>query len=793
MCAVRPENAVYTGENVILTLMNGEKLIGELQQFDTSKEQVSIITESDSDPVKVDLRDAKIMHLPDIRQWIRAEAPQDDEDGMTIPSEKQDFELIFNDGDTLEGDTLGFRSERNLLYLFPAQSSNQFIYSIVPHNAIKDYRIGPKIGEMLVKDNLVSEGQIGSILEEQNDKRAQPLGEFLRTKAVVTAMELERALEKQKSAPNLKLGEILISEKLISENQLDEALNQQQQDRSTPLGEILVNNGLVSKSDIQQSLAKKLGIPFVDLNTFQIDKDALALVPEDLVRKFNVIPLYTYEGKLVIALENPMAWDTLDAVRFHTNLYIEPVMAPIDDITRTIKNIYSSGGLETMSFDEIEDFSSDELDIDETLDDTAISDNVVVKLVNKIIIDAYHKGASDIHIEPYPGKNKTVVRIRKDGTLIPYYEVPPNLRNALIARIKIMSDLDISERRKPQDGKIDFKKYSPLKIELRVATIPTTAGQEDVVMRILASGEPIPLDKLGISDANYKALVNIVAKPYGLFFVCGPTGSGKTTTLHSILGHLNTPERKIWTAEDPVEITQRGLRQVQVQPKIGFDFAAAMRAFLRADPDVIMVGEMRDLETTSTGIEASLTGHLVFATLHTNSAPESIIRLLDMGMDPFNFADALLGVLAQRLAKRLCPDCKKEYKPAKSEIDDLIREYCHELEPAEGDTGPDLKSIHKQILEQWKEEFSDTKGSFRLYKATGCDECDNSGYRGRVGLHELLDATDDIKKNILEKAPVSDLLASALDAGMTTLKQDGILKVLQGLTDIHQIRKVCIK
>ena len=279
-------------------------------------------------------------------------------------------------------------------------------------------------------------------------------------------------------------------------------------------------------------------------------------------------------------------------------------------------------------------------------DPCSIVENELVKLLNKIIMDAYRQGVSDIHIEPLPGKGKVGIRFRKDGSLVPYIEIPHSYRSALVARVKIMCDLDISERRKPQDGKIKFKKFGPLDIELRVATIPSQGGVEDIVMRILAAGEPIPLDKLGLSSYNLKMCKATIEKPYGLFFVCGPTGSGKTTTLHSVLGYLNTPESKIWTAEDPVEITQRGLRQVQMNPKAGLTFAIAMKAFLRADPDIIMVGEMRDKETVGTGIEASLTGHLVFATLHTNSAPESIIRLLDMGMDPFNFADSLLAVLA---------------------------------------------------------------------------------------------------------------------------------------------------
>ncbi|MCC6301837.1 MAG: Flp pilus assembly complex ATPase component TadA [Gammaproteobacteria bacterium] len=607
---------------------------------------------------------------------------------------------------------------------------------------------------------------------------------------------LEEVLRHHKAAPTLRLGEILVKEKLITQNNLDDALAAQKhhraQGKNMQLGQVLMDLGIINMGEIMQALSEKLGIPFIDLAKFKINPEAIKYIPEEMVRQYGMVPIHSFNNKLVVALENPMDREALDAARFHSNLFVEPVIASKTAIENTITTLYTMSNIDSESLD---DYTLGYEDVDkeseEEYGETSVQDNVIVKLVNKIIIDAYQQGASDIHIEPYPGKKKTIVRIRKDGDLKNYYEIPAKMRSAVVARIKIMADLDISEKRKPQDGKIDFKRFSSLKIELRVATIPTAADMEDVVMRILASGEPVPLDKIGLSTRNETTLKRMISKPYGLIFVCGPTGSGKTTTLHSVLGYLNTPDVKIWTAEDPVEITQRGLRQVEVKSKIGFNFAAAMRSFLRADPDIIMVGEMRDKETTSIGIEASLTGHLVLSTLHTNTAPETVTRLLDMGMDPFNFADALIGILAQRLAKRLCVHCKEPYEPTEEEIREIAAEYCYELIAP---TAPEheRQAVHDEVVKEWREKFA-TDGRFTLYRPKGCKTCDDTGYKGRLGIHELLYASNAIKKQILEHAQVSELLSTALREGMRTLKQDGIEKVLQGLTDLHTVRTVCIK
>ncbi len=399
-----------------------------------------------------------------------------------------------------------------------------------------------------------------------------------------------------------------------------------------------------------------------------------------------------------------------------------------------------------------------------------------------MIIEAHAQGVSDIHVESYPGKEKIKIRFRKDGVLMPYLELPPNYRSAMVARIKIMCDLDISERRKPQDGKINFAKFVPQhKIELRVAAIPTNNGMEDIVMRILASAKPLPLDKIGLSPTNLSRLKEAMERPYGLVLCVGPTGSGKTTTLHSALSFINVPERKIWTAEDPVEITQPGLRQVQVNPKIDWTFAKALRAFLRADPDVIMVGEMRDQETAGMGVEASLTGHLVLSTLHTNSAPETVTRLLDMGLDPFNFADSLLVVLAQRLVRRLCTQCKVAEPATDEDIDILLRDF---LQVSPKDV-PEFDREH--VHQDWLSRFG-REGKLMKYHNPGCPHCNQTGYKGRAGLHELMSMSRELRHLIQTGGRAEQIQQLAMREGMRTLRQDGIEKVLMGITSMEEVR-----
>ena len=574
------------------------------------------------------------------------------------------------------------------------------------------------------------------------------------------------------SKPN-KFG-YLLDAGLIAEKALEEAVSYARIN-SRPIAAVLIDKFRIPREELLRSLA-------LYYNTDFFLFDGTRLMPDefrerfsyDRLKKLRVAPLERDERVVKVALEDPSDLEKVDLIRvMNLGPRVDYAVGLGEDIDAYLRASY--GVLEATSaarplLDEI----LGELSVVEPAPsepEADESDSSIVRAASQLIKDGIQQGASDIHVEPYGDRKPTVIRLRVDGVCHVHQEVPPGHRRALVSRLKIMAGLDIAEKRKPQDGKIRFQLGGRL-VELRVATVPTAGGEEDVVLRILTAAEPIPLEKMNLHARNLRLLTALATRPYGIILCVGPTGSGKTTTLHSLLAHINRPERKIWTAEDPVEITQDGLRQVEVKPKIGFDFATAMRSFLRADPDVIMVGEMRDRETAQIGIEASLTGHLVLSTLHTNSAPDTLPRLLEMEIDPFNFADALLGVLAQRLVRTLCRDCKAAYLPSRDELKSLMEHYG-ELQFASLGVavGPEL----------------------RLCRAAGCKVCGGTGYRGRMAIHELLEATDPIKRLILKGAPAADIRSQALADGMTTLMQDGIRKVLAGHTDIGQVRAVCMR
>ncbi|MFC1567451.1 ATPase, T2SS/T4P/T4SS family [Thermodesulfobacteriota bacterium] len=574
----------------------------------------------------------------------------------------------------------------------------------------------------------------------------------------------------------------LLESKIVTTSQLQNALALSKKTNKS-VEFVLMDQTRIDRQEIGKSLSYFYNCPFI---TFDPDRE----VPYELLSKLKQAfliqnswaPLnWEMTTKTVeIVIDDPsdlMKTDHISVLMKTKN--IKYFVGIKEDITEIIKYFYK-GGAETTAeaeadsdedFDMIPDIDFEEEDeVEEYTDEVDESSSQIVRMVDQVLISAYRKGVSDIHIEPSPITKKLGIRFRVDGVCQDFIQLPVINSRAMLSRLKILSGLDIAERRLPQDGKIKFKRKGIKPFELRLATLPTVGGFEDAVLRILAESGAMQLDDMGLNERTLTILKDCVAQPYGLVLVVGPTGSGKTTTLHSALGYINKPGVKIWTAEDPVEITQAGLRQVQCQSKIGLDFARVMRAFLRADPDIIMIGEMRDEETASIGVEASLTGHLVFSTLHTNSAPETVTRLLDMGLNPLNFSDAFLCVLAQRLARRLCKKCRQEYNPSEDEIEEIIKTY-----------GAD--SFEDSGIQLTTETV--------LYRTEGCDACSGTGYKGRLGIHELMEGTPEIKRMIKKESPSEELFAQAAKDGMTTLIQDGIVKSLGGITDAIEIRRVC--
>jgi type II secretory ATPase GspE/PulE/Tfp pilus assembly ATPase PilB-like protein len=565
--------------------------------------------------------------------------------------------------------------------------------------------------------------------------------------------------------------DFLVQQGKITSKDLDELVKKTELYGGT-VSKALMEDFKIDADDIGKSLEFYYRVPYMKY-------DAKIALPIELMENLGPqylrnnlwVPISGSKEEVVILISDPSNYQRIMEIQGILNArnYVFRVGLP-EHILQFLGGAEGEDD-EASGFDDVfknleEESGIEVVENKESEEEGAAATSAIIQLVNRIIVESERLGGSDIHIEPGKDRGPGIVRVRVDGLCRELLKVPAEHTAALIARIKVMSRLDISERRLPQDGKCKLK-IRGRAVELRVATVPTVQG-EGAVLRILAAGSAMPLEKLNLNPKNMENLLEITTHPHGLILVVGPTGSGKTTTLHAVLGHLNKPDRKIWTAEDPVEITQPGLQQVQMQPKIGFTFATAMRAFLRADPDIILIGEMRDKETASIGVEASLTGHLVLSTLHTNSAPETITRLLDLGLDPVNFSDALLGVLAQRLMRTLCGSCKESYDPEQREIDHLIDQY--------GRKGWETLALPQ---DQWQ-----------FKRPVGCDACGGTGYRGRTGVHELLKGTHKIQSLIYNHGTLDAIRDQAIEDGMTTLKQDGILKIFQGLTDYQQLLRV---
>ncbi|HEY9282864.1 MAG TPA: type IV-A pilus assembly ATPase PilB [Pyrinomonadaceae bacterium] len=591
-----------------------------------------------------------------------------------------------------------------------------------------------------------------------------------------------------------KLGEILVRENLLTPQQLREALDYQRE-HGGRLGYNLVKLGLVSDEMVTAVLSRQYGVPSVNLDLFDVDTPVIRLIPREVAEKYSVLPLSRVGATLTLAMVDPTNVFAMDDIKFMTGLNIEPVVVSEAGVQEAIDQYYGqskeielasavdvaaagpgangngngngfSAG-ETVSLDHL-DFDEDEaagslevIDDNDEIDVTSLTkmseDAPVVRLVNVLLVDALQRGASDIHIEPY--EKDLRIRFRIDGVLYDVMHPPMRLRDALVSRLKIMSKLDISEKRLPQDGRIKIKLKADgrsRELDFRVSTLPTLFG-EKVVMRLLDKDKlMLDMTKLGFEADSLAKFQRNISKPYGMVLVTGPTGSGKTNTLYSALQSLNTPETNIMTAEDPVEFNLVGVNQVQMKEQIGLNFAAALRSFLRQDPNIVLVGEIRDFETAEIAIKAALTGHLVLSTLHTNDAPSTISRLMNMGIEPFLVATSVNLIQAQRLIRRVCSECKDVHPTPPEALVEI------------GFTPQEAKEV-------------------KIYKGKGCQKCNGTGYKGRVGLYEVMEITDDIRELILIGASALELRKRAVETGMLTLRQSGLVKIKNGITTVEEV------
>ena len=555
-----------------------------------------------------------------------------------------------------------------------------------------------------------------------------------------------------------RLGELLVRENLISLQQLQKA-QEDQRKTGGRIGSLLVRSGAIAEGDLTNFLSKQYGVPAISLKDFDVDDEVIKLIPKTIAEKHQVVPVNRAGSSLIIAMSDPSNIFAIDEIKFHTGYNVEPVVASEQAIKEAIERYYAEKG---PSYDELmQGFDDSEVSIIEAQDGEEVVDleksageAPVVKLVNLILLDAIKKGASDIHVEPYEKDFR--VRFRIDGVLYEVMKPPMKLKNAIISRLKIMSELDISERRLPQDGRIKLKLGRGKEMDFRVSVCPTLFG-EKVVMRLLdKSNLQLDMTKLGFEEAQLKEFMDAIERPYGMVLVTGPTGSGKTTTLYSALSKLNEVAWNISTAEDPVEFNFFGINQVQMHEDIGLNFAAALRSFLRQDPDIIMVGEIRDFETAEIGVKAALTGHLVLSTLHTNDAPGTVSRLLNMGIEPFLVTASLNAIVAQRLCRKLCPECKK---PVQHEEQALLEA---------GFTPEELPTLQAHE------------------KGDGCKNCNDRGFKGRVAVYEVMPLWDGLKELIIQGSSTAELKQEAIRLGFRTLRMSALNKVKLGVTTLSE-------
>ncbi len=569
------------------------------------------------------------------------------------------------------------------------------------------------------------------------------------------------------------LGELLLREKVLTPDQLKSAL-ETQKEKNVPLQTAIVSLGLISEEDMAQALSRQLGYPYIDLDQFEVYPDVVGLIPVEIVKKYMIMPIHRIRSFLTLAMVDPTDLEVLEDVRFRTGLSIQPVISSESGIMNAINKYYGSSSALRVKriIEDIELAEDTRVNIIEEEKETsdveelvhATEEAPIIKLVNEIFVDAIKKGASDVHFEPYEETFR--VRFRMDGVLHEMMNLPMKFKSPVLSRVKILSNMDIAEKRLPQDGRIKMKikldNGGRKEVDMRLSALPTIFG-EKIVARILDKQMlKLDLTELGFEPESLDTFKEAIHRPWGIILVTGPTGSGKTNTLYSAVSTLNSMEKNIMTAEDPVEFNIRGINQVHIKEEIGLDFPRTLRSFLRQDPDIMLIGEMRDLETADIAIKAALTGHLVFSTLHTNDAPSSIMRMVNMNVEPFLIADSVILIAAQRLVRKLCEKCRVPHKLPERALLDI------------GFTPEEAKSAN-------------------IFKAAGCDSCHNSGYKGRTGLYEVMAVDDEIREMILTRAQSRDMKKKAVSKGMFTLRRSGLIKIKNGVTSVEEVLRESVR
>lgn len=796
LCIVSDDNGVNQGEKVIVELSNGHKLIGQLEMFDSEEGNVSVLLEGDDNPETRGTHEIRLLRIPTPRKWVL------DEDsiltqakGVKVTTEPLEYEIELTDHTTLEGTTYGFRNGRHGIYLFPIHDDDQYTHLFVPNSSITRHRIGKHLGQQLLKDKVISDRDVAIVLMEQQDNRSRSLGEHLASTAVVTPDQLVKAIKRQTSMPHLQLGEILIQEKLITQEQLDNALIQQKKQRNKSLGELLIAKGLVTQETIQQSLAIKLGFPFVDLHQFPLDLTVLKSIDVEFATSHNVMPLHRHNGNLVVAMLDPTKWETIEALKKRTDSDIEPVIATQTDILWAI-NFYFGDANKTGDSPQKKDIKTEQ-SIDD--DDNAktnlypetgkVNNESAAEFLRSIILDGARRGITHIHFEPNHN-NGAVVRLRKDGDLSDAGVITENAWKPLIAELRTIAKLNPDQHFGAQLMSIDTHFLEPARIDLQLATIPNVDGDDDFVLKLGSSNYTPQIKDLGLSAYNLKRILEISDSPRGLILVAGTYDSGKSTTLSALLTHLNKTHKKIWLIGEEGRKMPESIRQVPLQPGKNINQITPFDVILHADPDIIGIGDLSDQSMAQKALAASLTSHLIFSSLSVRRASEAIDRLSNMHLPAYEIADALLAVLAQRLVKKLCTHCRKRYMPNSEEMRMLVAEYCAEMFD-ENESTVRIKARHEKVLNGWTETYTKPAEELMLYRASGCKHCQDTGYDGRIALHELLEFTPQVKRALLEGADSQKITSVALSSGMKTLKQDGIEKVLHGYTDMAQVRSAC--